>query len=102
VAHTVVGFPASVVSLLRADHVAETLFLRQPAGEMVFALGLIAVVAVGGACQRRSGEPAEHDKIGRALLPLRTPWVRAVIMAVMVYLFAFHGADAKSFVYAQF
>lgn len=102
VARTVGGFPTSIILLLRDGEVSETLFLRQPAGEMAFALGLIALVVVGGAYQRRSGRPATHDRVGLALLPLRMPWVRAVIVAVMVYLFAFHGADAKSFVYTQF
>jgi D-alanyl-lipoteichoic acid acyltransferase DltB (MBOAT superfamily) len=102
VARTVAGLPTSVVSLLRVEDVSKTLFLRKPPGEMAFAVGLIALVALGGAYQRRTGVPAEHDRVGRALTPLRAPWARAVIIAVMVYLFAFHGADAKSFVYAQF
>jgi alginate O-acetyltransferase complex protein AlgI len=99
VARAFSGLPSSLHSLLRGQGWGEILLLRQSRDDALLVGALILFVSAGGA-YRRGIE--DGNCLPLFLRPLTSPWVKTAVFAVMTYLFAFHGADAQSFIYAQF
>ena len=102
IARALTGLPASLGALVHGQGLGEILLLRQSRGEAALALALLLFVAAAGAYQRRISGLPEGQRLPLPLRPFASPWGKTVVFAVMTYLVVFHGADAQSFIYAQF
>jgi D-alanyl-lipoteichoic acid acyltransferase DltB (MBOAT superfamily) len=100
--HGVAGLPRSL-ALVAADRSAwsSQLLLGQPASEAVRALLLVGLVVALSAVER--AKATGSARVGEFAWTARSPlWARSAAYASLVYLFAFYGARAQSFIYVQF
>jgi fatty acid desaturase len=102
VARTPLELPRTLVEVARGQHLGELLFLNQSRSEGLLVIGLLLFVAAAGYYQRAVAVATPSRQLPLVVRRLASPWVTTVMAAAMFYLFAFHGAVAKSFIYTQF
>jgi alginate O-acetyltransferase complex protein AlgI len=100
--HSITDIPRSIQLLSEKNGAWEQhLLLGKTTGEFIFTMSVV-VLAVGmGVLDRRSA--ADQSQSGELCWLARFPaWAKGCVYGVLLYLIAFNGAGAQSFIYLQF
>jgi hypothetical protein len=94
----VMGMPGSISRLAGGASLDALVYLGQGRSRFVFAVSMIAAGTLLRSYFRGLGVTDDSARVEA----LASPWVRAIVYALMVYLIAFHGTATQGFMYEQY
>lgn len=98
----VAGMPRTLAHLAQGESLDSLLYLGQGRRRFMFVLAMIALGSALRYYFRHVGVTEGEGRAGNRKRLLVSPWTRAVVYGLMVYLIAFFGTATQGFMYEQF